>query len=468
MDINDTLERLNEAMELHIAGNFEDAEPIYQEILATEPDNPDANHLLGLVRNEQDRAREAMALIEKAIGINPNAAPFHHNIAGIYRRVGRLADAQASFRRAISLKPDYGEAYQGLAEMVTFERSDPFYHQVMNQLKSPGLADNVRCYFHFAAGKFLDDIGEYKSAFAHYKSGNAAAKKEFDSAEFRQQVKDTIYVFSQKHVNAMETVGDPSEQPVFIIGMPRSGTSLIEQILASHPSVYGAGELNEMKLVARHAAQISRSGQTYPNCVPGLTGAQYQTLASEYLKLLQPLVPGTFKRVVDKHPLNFQFAGLILLMFPNARIIHTERDPLDTCISCFFQNFTKGQNYSFDLIKLAHFYNDYRRLMEHWDTVFPGRILSFRYEQMLANQEDETRRLLDYCGLDFDPACLDFHKTQRTVKTASFLQVRKPLYKTSQQRWRSYAEHLQEVASILGIEIEVPVTITNTNSIVSG
>jgi tetratricopeptide (TPR) repeat protein len=460
-----TLARLNEAMQLQIGGKLAEAEAIYRDVLENDPENPDANHLLGLIRSEEDNNDEAVALIEKAIGLHPNAAPFHHNIAGIYRRMGRLQEAEAEFRRAIELKPDYGEAYQGLAEMVRFERTDPFYGQVMGQLRSPHLDNNVRCYFHFAAGKFLDDIGEYPAAFEQYRLGNKAANKPFDSAEFRQQVKDTIYVFSQDFVAKQEGKGNASEQPVFIVGMPRSGTTLVEQILSSHSQVYGAGELNDMKYIARSAAQLSRIRQPWPNCASGLAGGAFARLGDEYLSRIAALTPGPFDRVIDKHPLNFQFVGLILLMFPNAKVIHTTRHPLDTCLSCFFQNFTKGQHYSFDLAKLAHFYNDYARLMEHWQTIFPGRILDVSYEDVIESQESETRRLLAHCNLEFEDACLDFHKTDRVVKTASFLQVRQPLYKTSQARWRNYQEQLRDVAAIIGIELDLPVTITSSNRI---
>ncbi|MDZ7685129.1 MAG: sulfotransferase [Gammaproteobacteria bacterium] len=359
--------------------------------------------MLGLILGERDDDEAATSLIEKAISLRPNAAPFHHNIAGIYRRMGKLTEAESEFRRAISLKPDYGEAYQGLAEMVTFEKGDPFIKAVSEQLNSGKLADSMRSYFHFAAGKYLDDIGDYRNAFEHYRLGNRAADKSFDSAEFRQQIKDTLYVFSREFVDAHRGEGDPSTRPVFIVGMPRSGTSLVEQILASHSKVYGAGELNDMKFVARLGAQISRVQQAYPNCVPGLSKTQFERLAADYLERISKIAPASAGRVVDKHPLNFQFVGLILLMFPGARIIHTVRHPLDTCLSCFFQNFTKGQHYSFDLIKLAHFYNDYRRVMEHFESLFPDRIMTVSYEAVTEDQEAQTRALLSHCDLDFEP-----------------------------------------------------------------
>ncbi len=458
------LAQLKRAMELQIAGKLAEAEAIYLALHAETPDDPDTNHLLGLVRSEQDRNGEAVAFIEKAIALRPEAAPFHHNIAGIYRRLGRLDDAEARFRTAIELKPDYGEAYQGLAEMVTFQQADPFLARVLEQLRSPVLNDSSRCYFHFAAGKYLDDVGEYATAFSHYQQGNHAAHRRFDNKEFRQQVKDTLYAFGGAVASRAAAGGNQSELPVFIVGMPRSGTTLVEQILASHSGVYGAGELNDMKFIARLAPQLSRVQKPYPHCMAGLSPAALDRLGDEYLKRLAAVVPGRFDRVVDKHPLNFQFVGLILTMFPRARVIHTVRHPLDTCLSCFFQNFTKGQHYSFDLPSLAGFYNDYVRLMEHWESLFPGRILTVSYERMLSHQREETVRLLDFCGLSFEPACLEFHKTDRVVKTASFLQVRRPLYHSSVGRWRNYHEQLRAFADMIGVPVEEPITISSMGS----
>ena len=274
-------------------------------------------------------------------------------------------------------------------------------------------------------------------------------------------VKDVLYVFSGRQVASLEGLGSDSEVPVFIIGMPRSGTTLVEQILASHSSVFGAGELNDMKQIAAQAARLSGSGQSYPNCVPALRAEEYSVLAEEYLRRLSKAAKNReFPRIIDKHPLNFQFVGLILALFPKARIIHTVRDPLDTGLSCFFQNFTKGQDYSFNLRALGNFYNDYRRLMEHWELVFPGRILTVGYEDLLANQEEETRKLISYVGLSFEQDCIEFYKTDRKINTASFLQVRKPLYQSSKQRWRHYREQLQEFARIIGAPVRKPITIS--------
>lgn len=457
---------LEDAMKHQISGRFKEAEDIYQQILQSLPDQPDATHLLGLVRMEQERDEEALSLMERALELFPGASHFHHNIAGLYRRMGKLAEAEQKFRRAIELKPDYGEAYQGLAEMHKFQADDPLIEKIQVQLRREDLGDGIRPYFHFAAGKIFDDIGKYRTAFQHFQKGNQLTGRKFDTAAFRQLTKDLLYNASQSQAKRMEGAGLDSEVPTFVVGMPRSGTTLVEQILASHSSVFGAGELNDMKFIATGAASVSRFKVPYPNCLPGIAKDDYGRLAQEYLNRVTAIAGDeSVLRIIDKHPLNFQFIGLIYSLFPNARIIHTVRNPLDTCLSCFFQNFTKGQDYSFDLKSLAYFYNDYRRLMEHWELVYPGKIYTIRYEDLIDNQVEETSRLLDFMGLPFEDECIDFHNTDRKVSTASFSQVRQPIYKSSKQRWLNYSAELADVAAILGISIEPPITLSGGHSI---
>ena len=459
------LDRLKRAVELQTASQPKLAEEIYLQVLEEEPGNADAQHLLGLIRADEDRYEESIALITEAIRIKPNASAFHHNIAGIYRRLGAVGEAERQFREAIRLKPEYGEAYQGLAEVVKFDRNDPLLTQLLEQLGNSELDPQIRCYFHFAAGKIYDDIGEYADAFRQYQQANTAAGRKFDSAVYRQRIKDTIYTYSHDYVNRRGVVGNDSDIPVFVVGMPRSGTTLVEQILASHSRIFGAGELNELKDIARGVQDLSSGNLPFPNGIPQLSDSSLRRLASTYLKRIQLLADDReTARVVDKHPLNFQYLGLIFDMFPHAKIIHTRRDPLDTCLSCYFQNFTKGQDYSFELKSLAHFFNDYRRLMEHWEQVYPGRILAVDYESLIGHQEDESRRMIEFCDLDWQDGCLQFHKTERVVKTASFMQVRQPIYESSVGRWRRYANQLREVASILGVNVEKPFTISVSDS----
>lgn len=466
------LERLRQALAQQKAGKLAEAEQAYLGLIAEYPENADASHLLGLIRSEQDRDDEAIVLIESAIAINPEASAFHHNIAGIYRRKGRLAKAEIEFRRAIELKPDYGEAFQGLAEMVKFTRDDPLVEKILIQLKSSELDSTIKPYFHFAAGKYFDDIGDYRAAFQHYAAGNKSVEKEFDTPGFHELIKNCLYQFSPANVDKAGAGGSDSEQPVFVVGMPRSGTTLVEQILASHSAVFGAGELNDMKYIASFGGKFTSPEQKYPDFFAFIGQQHYQRLAQEYLSRTNKLIEPDFskdgsskkiQRIVDKHPLNFQFIGLIFAMFPNAKVINTVRHPLDTCLSCFFQNFSSGQHYSFDLGALTNFYLGYRRLMAHWEMLYPGKIFSIQYEDLVSDQEAQTRRLLDYCGLEFEAACLKFYETDRVVKTASFNQVRKPLYRTSQNRWKNYSQELMPVAKAMGLSVEAPVTITASN-----
>lgn len=448
------IEQLKKATELQIAGQIDQAEQIYHKVLEQDPNNIDAQHLLGLIRGEQDRDEEAIRLIEAAISAKPNESAFHHNIAGIYRRLGRLDKAEQEFRKAIELKSDYGEAYQGLSEVIKFEKGDPIIDQTVKQVQRLDLEDKVKSYLYFAAAKMHADIGDYDTAFRCYHSGNTMARRKFPTDKHRQSVKDNIYIFSKYYFKGRPREGLDSDLPVFVVGMPRSGTTLVEQILASHSQVFGAGELNEIKRIAQSSSNFSQIKAPYPHCIPMLKQGAINTMAEEYLTQIKKLTDATnIKRIIDKHPLNFLNIGLILMMFPNAKIIHTRRDPLDTCLSCFFQHFTQGQDYSFDLNQLAHFYNDYARLMEHWQMLYPGKILDLEYEKLIENQESESRRLIDYCGLDWEESCLDFHKTRRTVKTASFMQVRQPIYKSSKGRWQKYRKHIGPLAQILGINL---------------
>lgn len=467
--MSDLSAQLKQAIGLQLSGQLKAAEKIYRSILQQSPQSSDALHLLGLVLAESDDEQSGIDLIESAIKLNPGVAAFQHNLAGILRRVGKLTEAEAAFREAIRLKSDYGEAYQGLAEMVSFTAGDPLLKQIEAQLNDAKLSANNASYLHFAAGKILDDTGDYAAAFQHYKQGNSAAARKFSAELFHQQTKDSLYQFSPDLVKRFAAVGSSSQQPIFVVGMPRSGTSLIEQILASHSSVFGAGELNDMKFIVHDAMRMTRLNKPYPNFLPNFTAQQLQASAQQYLERTRQPDVSNVRYVVDKHPLNFIFLGLILLMFPNAKVIHSVRHPLDTCLSCYFQNFTNGQDYSFDLDTLGEFYLDYRRLMAHWQQLFPGRILDVHYEQVLTDQEGETRRLLEFCDLPFEAGCLSFHETQRTVKTASFLQVRQPIYRSSKGRWRNYEQELSGLAQRFGLRETpsvAPVTISTLGKLV--
>ncbi|MFT7688003.1 MAG: tetratricopeptide (TPR) repeat protein [Candidatus Azotimanducaceae bacterium] len=444
--IMNTQKEIESAINLQTANRLAEAEKVYLRILEDDPDNHDALQLLGLVFRSRGQNSESVALIEKAIKLRPDVAAFHHNIAGVYRQMGRMDDAVRSFREAIALKPDYAESYQGLSEMMKFEADDPMITKIEEQLTNGNLSKDQLSYFSFAAGKIHDDIGEYQKAFAHYTKANHSAGRTFDPSVLEMELKDSLYVFSQEFVEECKGSGSTSDKPVFVVGMPRSGSTLVEQILASHSKVFGAGELNDIKSIARGAADLVSGTARYPDYLPFLSAKHFKSIADAYLERIDSFSGGSYERVVDKHPLNFKFIGLILAMFPNAKIIHTRRNALDTCLSCYFQNFSRGQDYSFDLTNLASFYRHYRRFMSHWGSVFGDRVYHVDYEKLLSNQEEETRLLLSYCQLEFEEGCLKFHESKRDVKTASFLQVRKPIYQSSVGRWKNYELNLKGLA----------------------
>lgn len=425
------------------------------ELLKEEPTHAGVIHLKGMAQIGLDRNDEALKSMSRAIKLSPKVPEFYHNIAYIHRRTGNVAEAERNLRKAIQLKPDYGEPYQSLAELIKFKKNDPLLRKILRQLDNDDLKSSTRRFFHFAAGKIYDDIGEYSLAFRHYRQGNKDADIGFDSAVHRQFIKDSIYIYSRDYLKRRGESGNNSEIPVFVIGMPRSGSTLIEQILSSHSKVHGAGELNYIKGIAKVGKKLTSVNLDYPNYMNQLGDTALDTMASIYLSKIGDLVDDeNITRIVDKHPLNFKFLGLILDMFPRARVIYTRRDPLDTCLSCFFQNFSDGQGYSFDMNALGHFYNDCSRLMDHWDQLYPGRILAVDYEEMIEHQEAESRRLIEFCGLDWEDNCLKFHKTKRIIKTASFLQARQPIYKTSMHRWKNYSRRLGKLAEIIGVKLD--------------
>ena len=460
--------RLKQALVQHRAGQLSDAEALYQGILNDAPEQPDALHLLGLIRGEQGQEHIGIELIERALRKRPLAAAYHHNIAGLYRRVGEMALAKARFQDAFTLKPDYGEAYQGYAEMVTFAPQDPFLDAVEQQLTDPNLHDQTRCYLHFAAGKYLDDTAEYDQAFKHYESANGLAARSFSVSKNRQFFQDLVYF--QPDLQSIEarggSVGD-QPMPIFVVGMPRSGTSLVEQILASHSRVFGAGELNDLATVSLQLAQTLRA-QSAPAGMRRDESSRLVQVAvdqarARYLHALRDRDYGEgIQWIVDKHPLNFRFLGLLRAMIPGVKIVHVSRHPLDTCLSCFFQNFTKGQDYSFNLTDLGQYYLDYQRLMNHWSAMPGLNIHTVTYESLLASPQSVIESLLAFCELPFEPACLRFYDTIRTVSTASFNQVRQPIYQTSKARWRHYAQHLGPLARMLDLDAESPAMITGS------
>ncbi len=309
---------------------------------------------------------------------------------------------------------------------------------------------------HFALGKCYDDSGDYDKAFPHFMAGckMKRAKLTYDPANAERQFAGLMEIFDQAAIDRLrgsgDPPGDPSGVPVFVLGMPRSGTTLTEQIIASHPDVYGAGELHDLLRIAERNIGGATTPVSFPDNLRALDRQTLTAWGAEYVAGLKQRAPDA-KRITDKMPANFFAVGLIHLMLPNAKIIHVNRNPVDTCLSCFTRLFNRKQEHTYDLAELGQYYVHYARLMDHWRKVLPaGAFLDVQYEDIVADQEAQARRLIAYCGLEWNDACLDFHNTKRSIRTASVTQVRQPIYTSSVERWRHYEKFLGPLLDALG------------------
>jgi tetratricopeptide (TPR) repeat protein len=304
---------------------------------------------------------------------------------------------------------------------------------------------------HFALGKIYTDLKQYDASFQHYLDANRLTRKTFEYSpdQTTEFVDRTIKAYPPTLFDRLESLAAASDLPVFILGMPRSGTTLTEQIISSHPDVAGAGELGDIGRMAEALSKFLGSDLHYPECIAQLNPSTVSAYVDRYIQELRSISSNAL-RITDKMPGNFKYAGLIALLFKNIRIVHTARNPIDTCISIFFQNFKGFHPYAYDLYELGLYYREYHRLMEHWKTVLPVKIHESRYEDLIADPEYYSRQLIDYVGLPWDDQCLRFHETKRVVQTASHWQVRQPIYKSSSQRWKRYDKFLGPLKEGLG------------------
>lgn len=465
--------------------NYEKGMQAYQQAIQLRPDYLEAHLGMARIYMDLENPREAEAMVRRALEIDPGKAEAYSMLASIYNELALLDKAEECYRKALELDPELVGAYMGRGHMhmesgdfdvaedcfnkalelddedtlaIRFAFSqlrkvtpDNEHFRVLRELDQVDrLRGNEAINYYYAMGKCLDDTGEHEQAFEYYLQG-AKRKRDtigYDPQSNRQLTESIQAIFTADWIGQLAGNGNPSAVPIFILGMPRSGTTLTEQIIASHPLVYGAGELRDLKDLATRL--VSPAGTVYPGSLRGLNAQGLQLLGDEYVKRLAERAPDA-ARITDKMPGNFQLLGLIHLILPQAKIIHVQRHPLDTCISGFTRLFRSNQNQSYDLREQGLFYRDYYHLMQHWRTVLPpGSFYEVRYEELVQDNENQVRRLIDYCGLPWDDACLESHKTKRTVKTASITQVRQPIYTHSLERWRRYDKFLAPLREGLG------------------
>ena len=457
----------NLALVLQRIGDHEQAIIRYKAALDLKPNSPEVHNNLGHSLQALDRWEEAIAQFQRALALKADYAEAHVNLGRAQKACGRIAEARQRFETAIALSPKRGSFYLHLTECKTFGPEDPHLHE-MEKLatEDSSLSLDERVNLHFALGSALADVARHDLSFEHFRAGNALKRQQivYDEVRIMARIDRIRTVFTPELMRARAGLGDSSTVPVFIVGMPRSGSTLVEQILAGHPDVFGAGELDHFAQVVQSMRRADGPPFDYPEGVPELPGAMLRGIGSRYQERLSRHAPAALC-ISDKMPSNWFFAGLIHLALPNARIIHTRRDPVDTCLSCFSTLFHVGHDWSYELGELGRHYRAYATTMAHWRAVLPpGTMLEVRYEDVVGDLERQARRILDYCGLAWDGACLNFHRAQRPVKTASAAQVRRPLYQSSVGRWRVHAERLRPLLEALGPDLQLDGTVNKSPS----
>ncbi|MGA3157623.1 MAG: sulfotransferase [Steroidobacteraceae bacterium] len=411
----------------------EEAIASYQRAIAIAPEFSDLHSSLGAIYRQQRQPRAAETSCRRALELNSKSTAALVLQAALHADRGQFSEAEALCRQALALNPNAPQALADLAHLRRMTSEDGAWLTEATRLIEQGLPARQEAYLRYAIGKYCDDLRDFRGAFANFQKANELARRfwpRYDRDGLTRAVDLAITHYDSNWFERMRLREQHSAQPVFIIGMPRSGTSLAEQILASHPAVHGAGELQFWGAQPAVSRSLLEPAFANRNIV--------EHLAADFLQLLQQLSPDA-ARVVDKTPANFLYLGLIHAALPEARIICMRRNPIDTCLSIYFQNLSPLHAYAYDLQDLAHFYREYRRLMAHWRSVLPAdRLLTVPYERLVSDPESWSRALVNFIGLPWDPCCLDFHLADRSVITASKWQVRQKISSASVERWRNY------------------------------
>jgi tetratricopeptide (TPR) repeat protein len=403
---------------------------------------------------------EAIERYNQVLRQSPHQTMLYVMRGHAHKTIGELEQAVHSYRRASQLKPDYGDAYWSLANTKTYRFNEREIREMAKQETSGGIDREDRIHLCFALGKALEDRGEYERSFHYYDRGNALKHDAVGQghAKLIARTRAQTEVCDAAFFESREGVGCRDSGPIFIVGMPRAGSTLLEQILASHSRVVGTYELPHIIALA-HRLRGSRRGESdagadarYPEILTELEHDYFRRFGEQYLEQTRIYREG-YAYFIDKNPNNFFHVGLIRLILPNARVIDARRHPMACCFSGFKQLFGQGQEFSYGLESIGHYYRRYVELMDHWERVLPGFTLRVQYEDVVADVEAEVRRMLDFCGLPFEDACLEFHKTERSVRTPSSEQVRQPIYQSGLEQWRHYEPWLGPLKAALGAEV---------------
>jgi tetratricopeptide (TPR) repeat protein len=418
------------------------------------PQNANTHYLYASMLAIAARHEEALAAYRRALELNPKHTPAWVGMGHLLKTLGQQQQGIEAYRAAIAQRPNFGEVYWSLANLKTFRFTPEEIAEMEQRLAGEPLDEDARVHFLFTLGKAREDQGEYPRALAHYAEACALQRMRiaYDPVDTEVVNERIRSVFTADFIRRHEGCGCPDPAPIFIVGLPRSGSTLIEQILASHSEVEGTAELPEIGRVIGTLAGRT-PGEAYPEAAQRLEDADWRRLGEDYLARVARHRHDT-PHFTDKMPNNFPSIGFIHLILPNATIIDARRHPLDSCFGSFKQHFAQGQTFSYDLIEIGEYFLEYRRMMRHWQEVLPGRVLEVRYEDMVGDLPGQTQRLLAHCGLPWEDACLRFWETERPVRTASSEQVRQPIYTTSLNHWRHFRTELAPLIEVLGDELD--------------
>jgi len=424
----------------------------YRKAHELDRENPAVIEKLAESLHENGRTDEGIRLLQESLKNRPQQLALMTLLGRLLHIAGDIAEAEEIYRQTMALKQDTAEACLGLSQIRRFGREDmEIVKRLEALLEDTTLKEPVRKNICFALGKIYDDCEDYDAAFRYYTDANALQRKRmnYDRKAQERFVDNAVSVFSREFFDEFSGMGTVVERPIFIVGMPRSGTTLTEQIIASHPEAAGGGELLYFSSIGSGLPQILGTEDSYPLCCRSLHKQAADTIIEKYLELLGRHSAAA-RFVTDKLPGNYRHLGLIRILFPRAPIIHCRRDPLDVCLSIYFQNFRKGHDYACDLLDIGHYYLQYARLMAHWRRVLPGPFMEYRYEDLIGDYEKVCRSLIAFCGLEWDEGCLEFHRQKRDVRTASNWQVRQPIYTSSVRRWKNYEKYLEPLVQLFG------------------
>jgi tetratricopeptide (TPR) repeat protein len=444
--------RQNYAMLLNRQARPAAALPHVERLLAKEPRDPGYRNLKAAVLANLGDYGQSIEVYEAVLKEFPRQPTIWMSYGHSLRTAGRRADAETAYRRAISMEATLGEAYWSLANLKTFRFTETEVQALRAALARLDLGDEDRLHFEFALGKALEDAHQYEESFTHYLSANEIRRRTnpYSADDNTAYVRNSKAICTRDFFEARRAAGAEAPDPIFIVGLPRAGSTLLEQVLASHSLVEGTMELPQIPQLAREVTGRRTRHEQLPQALAALTHAQLSSLGQRYLDATRVLRKTAAPFFIDKMPNNCLYVGLIQLILPKAKIIDARRHPLGCGFSCFKQNFARGQNFTYSLEDLGRYYRDYVELMAHFDTVLPGRIHRVHYESMIEDTDAQVRGLLEYCGLPFEEGCLRFYENERAVRTASSEQVRQPIFREGLEHWRHYEPWLGPLRACLG------------------